>query len=58
MIEVMDPQPIPYAQGKLVDCKYCENTGRVHEANHVGILDIGSHRKPCPVCHGAGYQRI
>jgi DnaJ-class molecular chaperone len=45
-------------QGKLVECKYCKCTGKVYEANHVGILDIGSQAKPCPVCHGTGYQRV
>jgi DnaJ-class molecular chaperone len=58
MIEVMEPQPIPYNQGKLFECKYCDNTGRVYEPNHIGVLDIGSKKRPCPVCHGSGYQRI
>lgn len=45
-------------QGTLVECRYCDSTGRVHEPNHIGVLDIGSRRKPCPVCHGSGYQRV
>jgi DnaJ-class molecular chaperone len=55
-LELVEAQTMP--QGQVVHCRYCSNTGKVHEANHVGILDIGSHAAPCPVCHGTGYQRI
>lgn len=58
MIEVMEPQPIPYAQGKIVECKFCNGGGKTREWTHVGILDINPYNKPCPVCHGTGYQRI
>lgn len=58
MIELMEPQPMPYAQGKIFECKYCDGSGREYEPNHVGILDIGSKKRPCRVCHGTGYQRI
>jgi len=45
-------------QGKLVECKYCDATGKVREPNNLGILEIGSRKKPCPACGGSGYQRV
>lgn len=46
-------------KGKLVECKYCDGTGKVVRSGNVGILAIGTHeRKPCPSCGGSGYQRV
>jgi hypothetical protein len=45
-------------QGKLIECKYCDATGKVREPNNLGILEIGSKKRPCPACGGSGYQRV
>ena len=33
---------------KLVDCKYCESTGRIYEPNHMGNLEISGNHKNIP----------
>ena len=35
-------------QGKLVECKYCDATGKVREPDHLGPLAIGTKKRPCP----------
>jgi DnaJ-class molecular chaperone len=44
--------------GKLVECRYCEGTGKVREHDHLGPLAIGSKKKSCPACGGSGFQRV
>jgi DnaJ-class molecular chaperone len=57
-MEIMETQSNSHNQGMLVECNYCHNSGKVYEANHVGILDIGTRAKVCPACHGTGYHRV
>jgi len=45
-------------KGKLVECKYCDGTGKSHNTKNIGMLEIGSKKVPCPACRGSGYQRV
>jgi len=46
-------------QGKLVECKYCEGTGKEFKTGTMGVVAIGAKEKrPCPACGGSGYQRV
>ena len=44
--------------GKLVECRYCDGTGKVRESDNIGPLAIGSRKRPCPACGGSGFQRV
>jgi len=44
--------------GTIVECRYCDGTGKVREPDHIGPLAIGSKKKPCPACGGTGVRRV
>lgn len=55
-LESLESQEI---QGKLVECKYCEGTGKEFKVKSMGAISIGMKEKqPCPACGGSGYQRV
>jgi len=55
-LETIESQEL---KGKLVECKFCDGSGKVSKSNNLGILSVGrGEKKPCPACGGSGYKRV
>ncbi len=55
-LETLESQNL---KGKLVECRYCDGSGKVTKDGNLGLLAIKSGgKKPCPACGGSGYKRV